>query len=134
MRAEGKVAFASGTIPEWVKEWLGRRRGPGVSTGKPADEEAEKTSSKDEASASTARERNRTDREAAILAGLDDLDIWLTDQTERGMAAFVTQCHTECRALAQRLIVPRPRALRPGWSRFRRGSSRYRKPRDLLPR
>lgn len=26
MCAEGKVAFASGTIPEWVKDWLGRHR------------------------------------------------------------------------------------------------------------
>lgn len=63
-----------------------------------------KTDSKAEARASAARKRNRADREAAILAGLDDLDIWWKDQIDRGMAAFVMQCHKECRALAQRLV------------------------------
>ena len=28
MRAEGKAAFASGTPPQWVNDWVSRRRGP----------------------------------------------------------------------------------------------------------
>jgi hypothetical protein len=119
MRAEGKVTFTPAPVPEWVKDWLGRRRGPNSTAEKPAEEGAPKTKPsirltedeqeavadpKAEARASAARERNRADREAAILAGLDDLDIWLADQVDRGMAAFVTHCHKDCRAIAQRLV------------------------------
>src|SRR5271154_6280766 len=28
LRAEGKVPFATAPLPEWVKDWLARRRGP----------------------------------------------------------------------------------------------------------
>src|SRR5246127_2080364 len=28
MRAEGKAAFTSAAVPDWVKDWLSRRRGP----------------------------------------------------------------------------------------------------------
>lgn len=98
-----------------------------------ADAEVEKTDSKAESTASAARERNRAQREAAILAGLDHLEIWLTDQIDGGMAAFATQCHRECRALAQRLVDAKAAGLQAGWSRFRRGSSRCRKRRGLLP-
>jgi len=118
-RAEGKVSFAPAPVPEWVKDWLGRRRGPAASSEKPAeegtakakpsirlleDDRATAADPKAEARAAAARERNRADREAAILAGLDDLDQWLTDQVDRGMAAFVAQSSKECRSIAQRLV------------------------------
>src|SRR5262249_51020907 len=51
-----------------------------------------------------ARERNRLDREAAVLAGLDDLDLWLADQVQHGMANFVAQTAQVCRTIAQRLV------------------------------
>jgi hypothetical protein len=91
MRAEGKVAFAPVGVPEWVKDWLGRRRGstanaPTEADGKPkpsialaAIEEEVAVDLKAEARAAAARERNRLDREASIRAGLDDLDGWLGD-------------------------------------------------------
>jgi hypothetical protein len=124
MRAEGKVAFAPAPVPEWVKDWQGRRRGSNLATERPAAEqlaedgapkakpsmrliadEPETTADpKAEARAAAARERNRTDREAAILSGLDDLDVWLADQVDRGMAGFVAHCSKECRGIAQRLV------------------------------
>jgi len=97
MRAEGKVAFASATPPQWVNDWLSRRRGP--SQAAQAADAAPKASiaaassgegaavadPKAEARAAAQRERNRRDREAAILAGLDEFDLWLSDQLETGM-------------------------------------------------
>src|SRR5882757_3261229 len=32
IRAEGKLAFATGTPPQWVNDWLSRRRGPSPAT------------------------------------------------------------------------------------------------------
>jgi len=54
--------------------------------------------------AAAARERNRLEREAAVLAGLDDLDVWLSDQVQHGMANFVSQAAQACRTIAQRLV------------------------------
>jgi hypothetical protein len=121
LRAAGKVAFASGTAPEWVKDWQSRRRGPGApeeKEGKPkasiqATEAAEQAANpvadpaaeaKAEARAAAARERNRLDREASIQGGLEELDVWLSDQLERGLAGFAAHAAQSCRTMAQRLV------------------------------
>jgi SWIM zinc finger len=124
MRAEGKVAFASGTPPQWVNDWLSRRRGPSQAA-QPADA-APKASiaaavsggdvvaavdPKAEARAAAQRERNRQEREAAILAGLDEFDLWLSDQLEKGIAAFVANAAGACRRMAQRLVDAKASAL-----------------------
>jgi hypothetical protein len=118
MRAEGKVGFAAAEVPEWVRDWVSRRRGPGAGAALEAKEarpkasmansmvEADEIASdpKAEARAAAARERNRREREAAILAGLEELDIWLSDQVERGVAALVAQSGQACKLIAQRLV------------------------------
>ncbi len=114
MRAEGKPAFTPAPVPEWVKDWQSRRR-PGTAAtekdDKPrpslalAQEAADlETDAKSEARAAAARERNRLDREESIAAGLEELDLWLTDQVDRGMAAFVAVAGASCRLLAQRMV------------------------------
>jgi hypothetical protein len=116
LRVDGKVAFATAEAPEWVREWVARRRGTGAAAastdeGKPKVSLAaaaavveEAVDPKAEARAAAARERNRLDREASVRAGLDELDLWLEDQVERGMAAFVAQSSAACRVIAQRLV------------------------------
>jgi len=122
MRGEGKLTFASATAPPWVDDWLSRRRKSGEGTGgedsentadgrprasiaataqSPALQEADP---KSEARAAAARERNRAEREASILDGLDDLDVWLSDQVERGLAGFAARSNQACRTIAQRLV------------------------------
>lgn len=54
--------------------------------------------------AAAARERNRVERESAVLAGLEELDLWLSDQVQQGMASFVSQAAQACRTIAQRLV------------------------------
>src|SRR5215467_13254176 len=122
MRADKSASFAPAPVPEWVKDWLARRRGPSATAGKPTGEggakpkarpsiratgvaEAEpETDAKAEQRAAAARERNRLEREAAVLAGLEDLDTWLSDQVQHGMANFVAQAAQACRTIAQRLV------------------------------
>jgi hypothetical protein len=121
LRADKPAAFAPSAVPDWVKDWLARRRGGSTGAGeadvdgeepKPrpsirlseAPEGGESSDPKAAQRATAARERNRLDREAAVLAGLDDLDVWLSDQVQSGMANFVAQTAHACRTIAQRLV------------------------------
>src|SRR5215475_3832351 len=89
MRTDKSASFAPAPVPEWVKDWLSRRRGPSVAAAeKPTNEdraerearpsirvtdvpEAEaEADAKTEQRAAAVRERNRLEREAAVLAGL----------------------------------------------------------------
>jgi hypothetical protein len=115
LRADGKLHFNAAPVPAWVSDWLSRRRSPATATpsegGSKAsivavgsDEAEEKADPKAEARAAAARERNRLEREASILSGLDDLDLWITDQLDRGLAGFAAQSAQACRVIAQRLV------------------------------
>ncbi|HET9218458.1 MAG TPA: SWIM zinc finger family protein [Terriglobia bacterium] len=121
LRADKSAAFVPATVPDWVKDWLSRRRGPSHAAEK-QDDEAEQSKPrpsirltevpeaaatpdpKAEQRAAAARERNRLEREAAVITGLDDLDTWLSDQIQHGMASFVAQAAQSCRTIAQRLV------------------------------
>jgi hypothetical protein len=117
MRAEGKIPFQAAQTPEWVQDWLRRRRPSGTRPG--ADEEeapklknlsgataqqTEEVDPKTEARAAAARDRSRREREEAVLGGLDDLDRWLVDQVDAGLAVFPQAAGKSCRAIAQRLV------------------------------
>ena len=118
MRAEGKVTFEAAATPEWVQDWLRRRRtNPGAPENSENDnaprsknlEEAvletpDEIDPRAEERAAAARERARREREAAIVAGLDDLDTWLVDQAEAGLAGFAAHAGKSCRSIAQRLV------------------------------
>lgn len=115
MRVEGKVEFATATAPDWVNDWLSRRRGPSASAPatngeKPrvsilaVEETAGVVDPKAEARAAAASERNRLERETSISNGLDELDTWLADQMDTGLAAFPPKASATCRVMAQRLF------------------------------
>src|SRR5262252_2501297 len=120
MRADKSAAFTPATVPDWVKDWLSRRRGSPGPPAKTDDESQPKprpsirltdipevtgtVDPKAEQRAAAARERNRLEREAAVLAGLDELDVWLADQVQHGVANFVAQAAQACRTIAQRLV------------------------------
>ena len=99
MRVQGQ-SFAAAERPGWVGDWLARRRGPSAARSNTApaaekdisqataEEPPEAIDPKAAARAAAQRERNQAEREAAILGGLEELDLWLADLLERGLAAF----------------------------------------------
>jgi hypothetical protein len=119
MRAEGRDV-ATQTPPDWVNDWLARRRGPGARSGATDKAEAKPKASiatalepepeaaavdpKAQARAAAQRERNRAEREAAILAGMEELDLWILDQLERGLAGFQSVAREQCSLAARRLV------------------------------
>lgn len=144
LRAEGKVDFADGSSPEWVKDWLSRRRGsagaktpsedrdgPAPSMDLAVADENKVPDEKAQARAEAIRERSRAEREAAIVAGLADLDIWMQDQVERGIAGFVTQSAKQCRVIAQRLVDAKAAALAARVDRI--GAMLFRLPDEARP-
>src|SRR5438067_455795 len=120
MRADKSATFVPAPVPDWVKDWLSRRRGTPTPASKDQDDAQPKfrpsirlaevpetiasADPKAEQRAAAARERNRLDREAAVLAGLEDLDTWMSDQVQHGVANFVAQTAQACRTIAQRLV------------------------------
>src|SRR5215467_5239151 len=120
MRVDRSTAFASAAVPDWVKDWLSRRRGSSTPVKKAEGKDEAKSrpsilltetpeakaeaDPKAEQRAAAARERNRLEREAAVIAGLDELDVWLADQMTHGVANFVAQAPQACRTIAQRLV------------------------------
>jgi hypothetical protein len=124
VRAEGKLTFVTGTPPQWVNDWLSRRRGPSPATptagagprasfgdGISGGEGVAASDPKAEARAVAQRGRKRQEREATILAGLDELDLWLSDQLERGIAFFVANAASACRPIVKRLVDAQAAAL-----------------------
>ena len=121
MRAEGKTEFATGQAPEWVQDWMKRRRSAAGGSARTASEgtsddvpaksiaqalavEEELADPKAEARAAAAREKNRREREESVIAGLDDLDVWIEDQAAAGLAGFASRATHTCRLISQRLV------------------------------
>jgi hypothetical protein len=116
--------FERGQFPDWVQEWQSRRRpktgglaaamaAAGVTEGGQkaslsvalAEAEPEKPNDpKAAARAEAQRARLREEREAAVLAGLDDLDRWILDQLNLGLAAFAQRGAQNIKTLTTRLV------------------------------
>lgn len=124
MRADGSVTFKTEAPPAWVGDWLARRR-PGATTQRKApagtDREASLAAAavagpagedpKAAARAAAQRERNKAEREASIRSGLDELDTWIADALQSGLAAFAPLVSQHCRKIAQRLVDARASGL-----------------------
>jgi len=117
LRVDGKLSFATAPVPAWASDWVARRRGPAAASASKATDDGPKASlqasaestedkpdPKAEARSAAARERNRLEREASVLSGLDDLDVWLSDQVGHGLAGFATRSTQDCRLIAKRLV------------------------------
>ncbi|HEY6816878.1 MAG TPA: SWIM zinc finger family protein [Croceibacterium sp.] len=118
LRADGLAPFASGSPPQWIGDWLGRRRGPPVKPAGEADqapvrasiaalEDDADTAAPDpeaEARAEVQRERNRAKREALVAEGIAAAEQWIADQLERGLAGFDQRAAQACATLSRRLV------------------------------
>jgi hypothetical protein len=120
--ADSPAEFVTEEQPEWVSEWLGRRRKTSTSktsettkqkTAKKnihvADEEtAEALSPEEQAKREVAKAKraaqNRVATDASITAGMDELQQWLGDQLQTGIATFIREINERCRQIAARMV------------------------------
>lgn len=124
LRAEAIIAFPPAETPEWVTDWLGRRRPStgapkpapasdsdknlvAASTAEPEPVEDEKAAARREA----ASIKRAEDTERAILDALDALDQWVGDQLRLGLAGFLDDMTARCRRIGARLTDGKAAAL-----------------------
>lgn len=126
---EDQNSFGEKEVPQWVTDWLGRRRNTGA--GKTKDEAKTKSSGKGSKNLSAAKQveaveslspeqeakrRAAADKRAsatrqAIAAGIEELSHWLDDQIRGGLAAFMSDMNARCRTIAARLVDAKAQAL-----------------------
>ena len=115
-KAEGNVTFQGGTPPEWVLEWVGRRRKkPNAKTTKTAPNKKNLSAAKRvEANAAPdpkakarklAAAKNRAAKtEASMVAATLELDQWIEDQLRTGLSGLLESLTDRCRKIAARLV------------------------------
>jgi hypothetical protein len=114
---ESPQRFDEAPTPDWVGDWLTRRRpkvateGTAVTAGgslaAAVAEIAETDQAADPAAAARAevqRKRVREQREASVRHGLDDLDRWIVDQLDLGLVGFPQRATGSARTLSTRLV------------------------------
>ena len=120
--ADAPAEFAVDEPPEWVNEWLGRRRKSSSTanaedTKKKAvkknihaagDEPQAELSPEEQASRDAAKakraEQTRAATDAVIADGIRDLQQWLGDQLQSGLATLIQEANERCRRIASRLV------------------------------
>lgn len=123
LNAEAVLPFPAAETPEWVTEWLGRRRSTGGAS-KPAapagdkdlhaariaePEQLEGAKAAARREAASAKRAEDTDR--AILDALEALEQWVSDQLRLGLAGFVDDLTARCRRIGARLVDGKAAAL-----------------------
>ncbi len=122
---ERPADFGGEERPDWVLDWLGRRRRTGATPEPEASSGAAPRASlaalpdetfvpeADDTSArrAAARERNRERREAATLDSLEELDRWIGDLLRRGVLAAASDISVTVRSMVRRLADAKASAL-----------------------
>jgi hypothetical protein len=125
MHCEKPERFEHAPSPDWVQEWLSRRR-PKVGGTSRAPEprsgasivaalqeavDEETADPKAIARAEAQRRRLREEREAAVLSGLDELDRWIIDQLNLGLGGFAQRAVQSTKTLSTRLVDAKAQGL-----------------------
>lgn len=117
VRAEDRVVFPSAETPDWVTEWVGRRRKTAAANparavvgqakdlhealaADPEPSEDPKAAARREAAA----ERRAAETRRSILDALDALEQWVGDQLRLGLSGFLDDATTRCRRIAARMV------------------------------
>lgn len=123
MRADNSLSFQPGEIPEWVSDWLNRRR---KTTGTPSAPAASRPVSTEDqpkdlsaatleepealedpkavARRAAAAEKRALETEQSVLDALTALEGWIHDQLRLGLAPFIDDVTARCRRIAARLV------------------------------
>jgi hypothetical protein len=121
MFVEDEAAFKPGEIPDWVTEWMGRRRksgAPATTTSEAKSLEAARVSEseaapdpKAEARRQAASEKRAQETRRSVFAATEDLEMWIADQIRTGLTAFLADLASRCRRIAARLVDAKAGAL-----------------------
>lgn len=124
MRADNSLVFAPGEAPDWVSEWLGRRRkssgttttivAPAVAKDMRAAIVADSIEPEDPkaiARRAAAVEKRAAETENAIRDAVDAIEGWIGDQLRLGLASFIDDATGRCRRIAARLVDGKAAAL-----------------------
>lgn len=124
--ATAPASFAPAqSTPEWVNDWLGRRRkttpqatGPVPGAAAKSIDDAlrpDEGAVVEDAAAVERREAAQRKRaqetRSAVSAALDELDQWIADQLRLGLSGFVDASSERCRRIAARLVDLKATAL-----------------------
>jgi hypothetical protein len=121
LSAEASAPFPAAETPDWVSEWLGRRRS-GAAAAKTASAEKDVSAariadpepvedSKTAARREAATAKRTEDTERAILDALEALEQWVGDQLRLGLAGFIDDATARCRRIGARLVDGKAAAL-----------------------
>ena len=123
MYAEDSGGFGEGAVPDWVSDWVGRRRGPTAAKGTapPAPKKSivAATRQEPEPEADTATLAKRaaaaSKRRASVVSNVQsatlDLEQWIGDQLRAGLPAFLNETTDRCRRIAARMVDAKAQAL-----------------------
>ncbi|MDJ0733104.1 MAG: SWIM zinc finger family protein [Nostocaceae cyanobacterium] len=93
--ASNKSTFTEATPPEWVSEWLNKRK----------EKQAKKTEAKAKKSPNKANQAKRAEeRYNKVKAGIEDLELWLRDLVRQGLVTAQTQPYSFWDTAAARLV------------------------------
>ncbi|WP_148301494.1 SWIM zinc finger family protein [Asaia prunellae] len=102
-RAERSVTFVSETVPDWVQEWLSRRRTASKDKSEAPSQDKTALSGPETAQKQAQQAKTRARRESEIASGIAAMNQWLGDQLDRGLAGFDQRANVDCAILAKRL-------------------------------
>jgi hypothetical protein len=124
MFVEDGATFRSAEVPEWVSEWMARRRksGPAASGARARGEGKSLTAAlaaepdkpldpAAEARRAAAAQKRATETRQSVRAATEDLELWVSDQLRTGLTGFVAEISEHCRRIAARLIDAKAGAL-----------------------
>jgi hypothetical protein len=119
MKAESMTAFPADETPEWVGDWLKRRRGAPAGTSYPdksatdasAEAAAEPVDEKAAAKKEAAAAKRAAETEASVTDALKALEQWISDQLRTGLSGFMDDATARCRRIASRMVDGKAQAL-----------------------
>lgn len=121
MYVDDAEPFSDGSVPQWVTDWLSRRRKTtpvqedspdGKSLAEAQKPEAEaKPNPKAEARKKAAAEKRAQATQEGLEGAVSDLEQWLDDQMRAGMGTFLNEASERCRTIAARLVDSKAQAL-----------------------
>lgn len=118
MFAVDESVFVPGTVPDWVGDWLSRRRNTTATSTVATQPTAQKKSAaaaalpevetppdpKAEARKAKAAEKRAKATRASVEAASRDMEQWIADQLRTGLSGFLADPTTHCRRIASRLV------------------------------